>query len=266
MNENFWEYPLRKHHRLSDRLKPFLSPLMQAFDLSHFCYFYVNKKGYSACISSRPDWLEFYLYNKLYFDNPFLKNLDLLSEGVFFTKRAKDHKLLEFNKQQLACGIEDSLVLTLKNEESLRGFTFSFRAHENNTSVFANEVSLLKRFCLSFEKQATKEIQQLEPVDLKVLLGKSFNIKHSQFGLSDKKRKDLLKHLGLDSPEISKREKECLGLYLNGETAKSIAQFLHLSPRTVESYLHNLKCKLGCYQKMELMKKAQELRDFGLIP
>ena len=63
----------------------------------------------------------------------------------------------------------------------------------------------------------------------------------------------------------SPREKEALNLYLQGETARSIAEKLHLSSRTVESYLENIKNKLNCYQKTELLKKAQELKDYGLL-
>ncbi|MBS3903877.1 MAG: response regulator transcription factor [Simkania sp.] len=54
-------------------------------------------------------------------------------------------------------------------------------------------------------------------------------------------------------------------LYLQGETARSIGERLHLSSRTVESYLENIKNKLNCYQKTELLKRAQELQDYGFL-
>jgi DNA-binding CsgD family transcriptional regulator len=42
---------------------------------------------------------------------------------------------------------------------------------------------------------------------------------------------------------MSKREMECLSLLSKGKRAKEIASFFSLSPRTVESYLNNVKIK-----------------------
>jgi hypothetical protein len=123
MNKNFWNYPLHKHHIICDRTRSLFAPLVHTFDLSHFCYFFVTQEGYSACLSSRPDWMEFYLYNNLFLHNPFLKNPNLIPEGVFFTQSVTDLKYIKSKSHAKAFGIEDSLVLTFKNEKILRGFS-----------------------------------------------------------------------------------------------------------------------------------------------
>jgi DNA-binding CsgD family transcriptional regulator len=56
--------------------------------------------------------------------------------------------------------------------------------------------------------------------------------------------------------ELSKRELECLFLQLRGRTVKQIAEVLTLSKRTVESYIDNIKAKLGCQNKAELLVTA----------
>lgn len=58
--------------------------------------------------------------------------------------------------------------------------------------------------------------------------------------------------------KLSKREKEILKLFLNGYTAAQVAESLQLSRRTVESYLINLKNKLACESKSEMIIKAIE--------
>lgn len=58
--------------------------------------------------------------------------------------------------------------------------------------------------------------------------------------------------------KFSQRETECLYFLVRGKTAKGIAQILNLSVRTIESYISNLKIKLGCYSKTELIEKAIE--------
>ncbi len=58
---------------------------------------------------------------------------------------------------------------------------------------------------------------------------------------------------------LSPRERECLALLLEGQTAKESAFELDLSHRTVESYLESAKTKLGCANKRELFTAAQLL-------
>lgn len=59
---------------------------------------------------------------------------------------------------------------------------------------------------------------------------------------------------------FSKRESQCLNHLIRGKTAKLIAQKLKLSPRAVESYLVNIKNKVGVRTKAELIEKVIELR------
>lgn len=252
-----WEYRLRKHHRLSDKIRPIISPLIEAFDIAQFCYFYVDEKGMSACLSSHPQWVEFYLYQNLFLYNPFLKDPKIVPEGVFFAKGIRDKGFQESQKHAKAFGIEDTIILTSKEDGLLKGFSFGLSPRETNYSLFVNELPLLKRFCSEFEKRASKQIAELEPVDVRDLLKGAFYKKLDSQFLSSKNRDTLVAHLNI--PKLSKREQECLGLYLKGETAKSIGEILDISNRTVESYLVNIKCKLNCENKTELIKKSKDL-------
>jgi len=55
------------------------------------------------------------------------------------------------------------------------------------------------------------------------------------------------------SAYFTKREAECMVLLLKGKTINSVASILNLSPRTVEYYVKNMKSKLGCRTKFELV-------------
>lgn len=55
------------------------------------------------------------------------------------------------------------------------------------------------------------------------------------------------------STYFTKREAECMVLLLRGKTIGSVANILKLSPRTVEYYIKNMKSKLGCRTKFELV-------------
>lgn len=58
---------------------------------------------------------------------------------------------------------------------------------------------------------------------------------------------------------LSKQQLICAKLLLKGMTAKEIANYLNLSPRTIESYIDVIKNKLGCHNKTELILKLSEL-------
>lgn len=74
---------------------------------------------------------------------------------------------------------------------------------------------------------------------------------------------DYLQYRGLaqtDSPleRLSQREREILQLVLEGKTSAEIADFLFLSPKTVESYRSRMMHKLGVPDLLSLVKFAVE--------
>lgn len=58
---------------------------------------------------------------------------------------------------------------------------------------------------------------------------------------------------------LSKRETDCLRCLITGMTAKETAKTLCISPRTVETYLDNMKSKTKSANKFELISKLKKL-------
>jgi DNA-binding CsgD family transcriptional regulator len=56
--------------------------------------------------------------------------------------------------------------------------------------------------------------------------------------------------------KLSKREAQCLFYILRGKMYKEIAGILHVSTRTIESYVESIKIKLDCHNKSEIIDKA----------
>ena len=52
---------------------------------------------------------------------------------------------------------------------------------------------------------------------------------------------------------LTGRELQCIMGFLDGETIKTVAKSLELSPRTVEFYLKRIKDRFGCRTKVELL-------------
>jgi DNA-binding CsgD family transcriptional regulator len=87
------------------------------------------------------------------------------------------------------------------------------------------------------------------------LLEKNFAIKRiklldTKIATSD----SLRQYLGnTQNVMFSKRELECLYHLCNGKTAKQTARDMLLSPRTVETYLENIRSKTGCSNKLAVI-------------
>lgn len=77
--------------------------------------------------------------------------------------------------------------------------------------------------------------------------------------MADKK----FEHFGV---VLSKRQSECLYYLLRGKSAVSIAKLLGLSPKTVEYYIDEIKNKMVCNNKAEVIEKAIEMGYIEVNP
>lgn len=59
-----------------------------------------------------------------------------------------------------------------------------------------------------------------------------------------------------DKLYFTQREAQCMVLLLKGKSIITTAHELLLSPRTVEFYLNNMKAKLQCRTKLELIDRV----------
>ncbi|OGT54055.1 MAG: hypothetical protein A3F17_09355 [Gammaproteobacteria bacterium RIFCSPHIGHO2_12_FULL_41_15] len=78
-------------------------------------------------------------------------------------------------------------------------------------------------------------------------------------------------HLGEPFSDVyfTHREAQCMVLLIQGYTNNVVARFLHLSPRTIEFYIKNMRQKTGCASKSHLIKsilktKFLETVDFSV--
>ncbi len=70
----------------------------------------------------------------------------------------------------------------------------------------------------------------------------------------------------IDQFSLSKRESECLYHLMRGKSAKHIANRLNISAKTVEFHVSNIKIKMDCHSKAELIDKCFKHRLFNFIP
>lgn len=71
-----------------------------------------------------------------------------------------------------------------------------------------------------------------------------------------KKKKNYYLQEGREGVYFTRREAECMVHCMHGKTIPGAAESLGLSPRTVEFYLKNMKVKLNCRTKSQLIEKV----------
>ncbi len=65
--------------------------------------------------------------------------------------------------------------------------------------------------------------------------------------------------------QLTKRELECLSLWVSGATTKESALILNLSPRTIETYREQIKFKLKIRNKKAIIELIYEKNIFNIV-
>lgn len=192
-----------------------------------------------------------------YFDYPchvYLKD----KHGKILECNDKQAQIAGFNKGQDMIGLYNQDVLPLEMAASI---------NQNDQLTLANEtLKVCIERCLFTSKNEKHDLMLLSykfphyssQGKLIGLMGVSFDL-DSYASISISSDSPLLKHFLLSSPEhpaiqqLPQRQKACLKHLLQGKTYREIGEKMHLSHRTIEQYVNNLKDKFGCQNKKELI-------------
>ena len=66
--------------------------------------------------------------------------------------------------------------------------------------------------------------------------------------------------------QFTAKELECLFFLLRGKSSKETGTLLNLSPRTIEKRIDDLKIKMGCNYKSDLIEKSIALGYLNILP
>lgn len=235
-------------------------PLIDHFDLSYFYYFKVSNEGDYGFFGNQLDWDEYYLSQKLLLQAPncfkpcnFKKgtHLNLPSQEEFFAS-INDVAQSQFN-------INYTLEFGYKSNTGIEFFGFASRSPEKAMKLlYLNELDVLKLFTRKLREENPKIFNDIEEnlINIASEIGPTF---YQPDVLTSAKldRVSFLKDIGIqDLSLLSKREMDVAARLVKGHSASEIGFQLNLSKRTVESYLENMKNKLDCHSKAELIQKC----------
>jgi len=139
------------------------------------------------------------------------------------------------------------VTIYYKNFDHIELFSFSFDcSHDDKTNFFINNVECLTQFSQYFKLKARHLINCSDQRRLAMF----------KDGLDLKMFDDptLSQEKNQEKPiKFSKQENNCIKFLAQGRTMKEVGRILNLSPRTVESYIRNIKNKTGLNYKSQIV-------------
>lgn len=144
----------------------------------------------------------------------------------------------------------DHGIFIIKPQQDCCEF-LAFGTTPNNYQIintYLTNMDFLNKFGDSFKEKARSLIKTGE--ENKIFLPYH---KNKLSSVNDTNLTSLFDYTSRTSPKLTLRQQSCVHLLLQGKTIKEIAICLNLSPRTIETYINNLKSKFKCQNKTQLI-------------
>lgn len=140
-------------------------------------------------------------------------------------------------------------------------------------SLYLSYPQLLKSFTSHFKKEHNPILNQMKQEGVSLIDLQEDNFFFNQsicHEISPAVLKAFYKDLGMKgelekAEKLSLRELQCLKLLIEEKSAKETAAIFGLSRRTIEYYFENIKDKLSCWSKKEVLAHARTFKDIGLL-
>jgi DNA-binding CsgD family transcriptional regulator len=237
----------------------------------HFVRSYKDKSRIS--LSNNKLFSEYY-YDKCYYLQPAIAKVPNINKSACYLWLSLKNNII-FQDLSNLFDIDNGITI-IRNFVNYSDYYY-FGSRPGNVEInnlYLVKLKLLERFIAYFTDSATSLIHYtekhrivipalkniLEPISPPGLVFNNINL------IEDFEKNTPIKHYrvndGLQENIFSARQMDCIVGILDGKTAKDISLDLNLSVRTVENYLNNIKFKLGCSKKNDLIKKLKELISY----
>lgn len=247
---------------LTDHINEICRPLFLSTTITVFGYLKIKNDSSLVYLCSRADWLK-YFFEKNYhqFLTPtFLP--ELFNYGYIFGDAISNNQLIIE-----ACDYFDyshSFMIRSKHKEHSELFIFA--AEKENFAInnwYINNIQQLRQFCIYFKSSIEHLLKDIRSInvpdsDLTVEEQALDMMKSSEIISADNFPKKILIMDGHDEQYITLHELQCLKLMSEGKSAQEIAEIQCRSPRTIETHIQNIKRKLHCSKRSEVIQRIAE--------
>lgn len=271
-------YGTKNHHKKFFEL---CDPMKKYFGVTTASYIHINQNGEMELIASNYKWIERFIEADYCKQDPALVHPKNMSSGFSFVTTSEDQEYKETMLEEVIhkFGFHHGFCYAEKNGSSFVVFYFATHKENNNMiNKIINEANLVKKFIRNLNKNIITEFKDLQDnkVDLFKLKGDLF-LEQKGIVFNENRENyhkiEILKkegfissnHDDLESVGLSRQEVNCLRIYMEDCNIKNVAKGLNIALTTATSYIENIKRKLNCYTKQELLKVATVLVGLGKI-
>jgi DNA-binding CsgD family transcriptional regulator len=262
--------------RYSDKIRKATLSLHAHFGIDYFTYHRIDNHGKYTVLVDRPEWAEHYVGEQIYLNDPYLRHPSVYQSGTSLMDMHGSKEYLEklYDAGKKVLNVDLGVMLIQKSENHVDFFGFcGNKATSALQHLFLNHPQIFSSFAAFFTQSLHSILIQMKQETSSLIDLKGDDFFHKETicpELSSEILLDFYHALGKkDDVEkinrLSKRERQCLRLLLDGKSAKESASALSLSPRTVEYYFENIKDKLSCWSKQEVFELARRFEELGVF-
>lgn len=243
--------PKHAFFNLSDDIRSLSDPLKTYLGISYFAFKRTFNEGSKIYLFNNPSYYEHWFKNKYYL----IGNRE--ASPTFYTNSYDLWEHLPdpygLYKEGAECfNITHGLTIT-RNHPDYCDFFFYATNRENPhvKKIYFNRREVFDNYCDYFLDTASKTISRAETN--KIILPFAPKLESSSKNVNIDDFLKIIFKVKHDWTRLTRRELDCAYHLILGKTNKEIAIVLGISPRTVEEYTNNIKRKMNCKNKAELI-------------
>lgn len=238
---------------------------LHKLNITYFGHGKLTNDSQFSAISSHPIFFESYLKNQYYNADLHFAKQPINSKYVIWDSLEFEGQTSVMEDESCALGIRHTFTIIQKSKDEKHFYHFASDVLDKQINqVYLSNIDILELFIKRFNEQVKESNELSKAYDFTFSLDQNspgYLIKNTNDLLVSQeiKEKIIAELSGCNLSLLSLREKECLTWVIRGKTASEIAHILGLSKRTIESYMINIKNKLGAASKSELIGKVIDL-------
>ncbi len=249
-------------YRSARDVRDIASPLEKHLNIKEFTYERIYNNNQKIKLTNQPEWIAYFYQNNFHLlggDD----TVDNLHSGVNLTANmvSMNNDQTIFESCRKFYDIGDGIVLVDRFEEYRELFWFTSDTSNKYLLDYHRNIELLRIFTQSFKEKAKKLIKNSEYQKI-IRPPTLLNLSMSAYHNHELSEIEFLKSIGIKKYTfyykkieivLTRKELQCaLGL-ISGKSAKEISNDLCRSVRTIEAHVDNLRMKLRCSSRSNLV-------------
>ncbi|MBA3661134.1 MAG: helix-turn-helix transcriptional regulator [Gammaproteobacteria bacterium] len=241
----------------SPLVREICAPLAK-LNINHFSFTKSYTSGKRIYLTTHVSLLHHYFLDELYLIGNCENNPSGYQEQTLLWSTLPKQQLFQHERN---LGLMDGIFVIRPAENFTEFFNFSTTLKNCHViNIFMTHYDVFKNFIPYFKEKAASIIREAERHHLILPFHSNSLNQKNAIVLPEPELNGLFIK---NKIRLSRQQSQCAFHLLKGKSTKSIAKALNLSPRTIETYINNMKIKLAVNNKTELLIELAGGTKFG---